>query len=90
MAKKRFYEGGTADQMVKASSKNFGEYMGGSWLTFAPNEMAGMPRGVKYDSVPTPEEGLNVAVPGNIVSINRQKSEDHMVTRRVNTHPRKI
>jgi hypothetical protein len=90
MAKKRFYEGGTADQMAKASSKNFGEYMGGSWLTFAEGEMAGMPRGVKYVAVPTAEMGLNVAVPGNIVSINKQINEDHMVTRRVNTNPKKV
>ncbi len=90
MAKNRFYSSGTAEQIAKNNSRNMGEYMGGSWLTFADNEMAGMPRGVKMMAVPTPEEGLNVAVPGNISSINKQKSKDHMVTRAVNTNPRKI
>ena len=90
MAKKRYHSSGVADQMAKDSSKNFGQYMGGSWLSFQDNEMAGMPRGVKMMDVPGEHYGLNVAVPGNITSMDKQMREDNSVLRRINTHPRKI
>lgn len=83
-------ESGAASQLAKDMSKDMFPYLGGSWLTFEPNEMAGMPRGYKIQDVPTAPMGLNRAVPGNIMSINEQIREDHESIVAINTNPRKI
>lgn len=83
-------EKGTASQMAHASSEDMFPYLGGSWLSFESNEMAGMPKGFREMEVPYAKCGLNRAVPGNIESINGQIAQDHDTIVQINTHPRKV
>lgn len=82
--KKRYHAGNKAAVGLMAHGQNAYPYMAGSWLSFDPSAMAGMPREVRMIDAEKPNvSGLDMYVPGNQNYMEMVQAQDHAVLKKI-------